>query len=272
MRDVSFGHRWGAGRFEHDALWSFVSLGGRALLALVGFLVLTRHLGTADFGRYGGILALVVAVRAFTNLGTTDLIMSGGARDPASMPGEWGRLLRVSVTVSLLGAVVIGGIGGLILPSESATTIFLIALTEFVGYGIVSGHSRAFMSLVRFPMGAAVNISYGVARLAAIGTLVAIDSRSLQSLGLLLVAAAMATALISGAVLWAECGAPRFTEPIPWRDGTALAIGVSSQSISSDIDKTMLLREGLAADTGRYTAAWRLAEYAFLGPARIRGM
>lgn len=252
-------------------MWSFISLVGRSLFAFVGFVVLTRHLGPVGFGRYGGILALVVAVRAFTNLGTKDLVMSGAARDPSSAPREWGRLLRVSLVGSVLGAVAIAGIGSVILPSESTTTIFLIALTEFIGFGVVSGQSRAFMGLGDFRAGAAVNIGYGVARLAAVGVFVAIDSRSLQTLGLLFLSAAGVTAVLSGAALWVRCGAPRFGEPVPWRDGTALAIGTSSASISADIDKTMLLRAGFLADTGRYTAAWRLAEYAFMPVHAVLG-
>jgi len=92
------------------------------LVALVTVIVLARHLGDAQYGRYTTLIAYSALVSVIADLGLSPLYTREAARSPGRIPDFLGTLLSgkvvLAVAASLVLAVALGfaGLGGLVVP------------------------------------------------------------------------------------------------------------------------------------------------------------
>jgi O-antigen/teichoic acid export membrane protein len=92
------------------------------LVALVTVIVLARHLGDAQYGRYTTLIAYSALVSVIADLGLSPLYTREAARTPGRIPEFLGTLLSgkvvLAVAASLVLAVALGfaGLGGLVVP------------------------------------------------------------------------------------------------------------------------------------------------------------
>jgi O-antigen/teichoic acid export membrane protein len=92
------------------------------LVALVTVIVLARHLGDSQYGRYTTLVAYSALVSVIADLGLSPLYTREAARSPGRIPDFLGTLLSgkvvLAVAASLALAVALGfaGLGGLIVP------------------------------------------------------------------------------------------------------------------------------------------------------------
>jgi len=253
-----------SGQLGRDTWWSLVALGGRVATSSVAFLALTRHLGADGYGVYAGFLGFVGVFTAFSTLGMNDLLLSGAARSPESFGARWGEFLRVAVPATLLLVLTVGIVQPLVLHGRDRWTLVIFAAAEFGAYVTIDGHGKALAGAGRFIDQAAVQVAYGVGRVIVVLAFVVSGSTSLRTLGIGLMALTAVASMGSSALVVARLGRPSKGGRLPITSGLALVGGQASGAISNDIDKTMLLASAAEIDAGRYAAAWRLAEYAFL--------
>jgi O-antigen/teichoic acid export membrane protein len=92
------------------------------LVALVTVIVLARHLGDAQYGRYTTLVAYSALVSVIADLGLSPLYTREAARSPGRIPDFLGTLLSgkvvLAVAASLVLAAALGfaGLGGLVVP------------------------------------------------------------------------------------------------------------------------------------------------------------
>jgi O-antigen/teichoic acid export membrane protein len=102
------------------------------LVALVTVIVLARHLGDSEYGRYTTLIAYSAIVSVLADLGLSPLYTREAARHPARIPEYLGTLLgakvALAVTASLVLAVALAfaNLGGLIVPGAA-----LLVLTTY---------------------------------------------------------------------------------------------------------------------------------------------
>jgi len=247
-------------------VWSTTGLVGSSLAAAATVMIAARQLGTARYGLYAGIGALVNLAAMFGAMGTKDILLQRVTRDRAALPGAWGVLLAANflVGVPLLG-LTIGG-AALLLPGRDLGAIALIATAEYLSAGLVKGPANAWVALDRFPLVAAVNIYDAVLRLAAALTLV-LGAPTVRQLAVALFLAMLAGSISVNLALVPVAGRPtlRWSELVDGcRRGAAFSVATISGAVQSNIDQFMLVRARLDVDAGLYAAGVRFVGYGML--------
>ena len=99
------------------------------LVALVTVIVLARHLGDAQYGRYTTLVAYSALVSVIADLGLSPLYTREAARTPGRIPDYLGTLLSgkvllaVAASLVLAAALAFAGLGGLIVPGAALLVV-----------------------------------------------------------------------------------------------------------------------------------------------------
>jgi O-antigen/teichoic acid export membrane protein len=247
-------------------MWSTVGLIGSSLATAAAVVIAARRLGTASYGVYAGIGALVNLAAMFGAMGTKDLLLQRVSRDRAALPGAWGVLLAANVVAGVPLLTVTVGLAAALLPGRDLLAIVAIATAEYVSAGLVKGPANAWVALDRFPVVAAVNILDAGLRLAAAATLLVGPAGVRQLATALLVAMAVGAVVVNVGLL-TVAGRPT----VSWselldgcRRGAAFSVSAVSGAVQSNIDQFMLVRARLDVDAGLYAAGVRFMAYSML--------
>jgi O-antigen/teichoic acid export membrane protein len=248
------------------SVWSAVGLVGSSVaMALVVF-VLARQLGTADYGVYAGIGALVLLAAAFGGMGTRQVLLQRVTRDPNELPRAWGVLLAANVVVGVPLVAATVGLAALLLPGQDLVSVALIAIAEFISAGLVKGPAAAWVALDRFPLVAAVTIFDTVLRLVAACSLL-VWTAEVRTLAIALLIVMSVGSIVVNLALGRTAGRPRFVmaELIDGcRKGAPFSVATVSGTVQSNIDQFMLLRARLEVDAGLYALGVRFIGYSML--------
>ena len=99
------------------------------LVALVTVIVLARHLGDAQYGRYTTLVAYSALVSVIADLGLSPLYTREAARTPGRIPDYLGTLLGGKVVLAVAASLVLAvaltfaGLGGLIVPGAALLVV-----------------------------------------------------------------------------------------------------------------------------------------------------
>ena len=99
------------------------------LVALVTVIVLARHLGDAQYGRYTTLVAYSALVSVIADLGLSPLYTREAARAPGRIPEYLGTLLSGKVLLAVAASLVLAvaltfaGLGGLIVPGAALLVV-----------------------------------------------------------------------------------------------------------------------------------------------------
>jgi O-antigen/teichoic acid export membrane protein len=99
------------------------------LVALVTVIVLARHLGDAQYGRYTTLVAYSALVSVIADLGLSPLYTREAARSPGRIPDFLGTLLSgkvllaVAASIVLAVALTLAGLGGLVAPGAALLVV-----------------------------------------------------------------------------------------------------------------------------------------------------
>lgn len=249
--------------------WSLLGLGGNAVLTLVAVIATTNALGVETYGVYVGMAAYVGLLAPFTIIGTSQVLVSKVSLDREAFGAAWGTVLASFVLIGTPLFVAAVLLASVILPDRDLVAIALFALAEYVGVGLLSGHGDAAMSLERYDSLAYHFIAVSAVRAIAGLSMWFSGSQDVRTLALLQLAGMVLVAV--GSARWLlQFGRPtldRATLRGDWRHGSNFAWGRVSDTIQTNVDRTMLLRYGFDADAALYGAGVRLISYGVL-PAR----
>lgn len=241
--------------------------GGRAVTSLATFLLLTRALGVRDYGFYAGVLAFTNALLPLASFGAGHLVMQRVSRDRDTLRQAWGDALLASAGGTALATALLATVGTLVIPGLPLRVILSLALSELIFVGLGEVVSYAYAAQGRFGMSAGIINAYGAARFLAIAVLYL----TTPDLDLALVATAVLTvAAVHGAtvaLMLTLKARPRFNVRRglrSMRSSGSFMISLASDSLQSDVDKTMLVAAGLPAAAGVYTAGYRVVSYSLL--------
>jgi O-antigen/teichoic acid export membrane protein len=125
------------------------------LVALVTVIVLARHLGDAQYGRYTTLIAYSALVSVVADLGLSPLYTREAARSPGRIPDYLGTLLSgkvvlaVAASLVLAAALAFAGLGGLIVPGAAllvVTTYASLLRNTFYARGRVEFEALAIVA------------------------------------------------------------------------------------------------------------------------------
>lgn len=247
-------------------MWSAIGLIGSSIAAALTVLIAARSLGTAGYGVYAGIAALVSLAATFGVLGANQILLQRVTNNRDELAAAWGVLLAANAMIGVpLLALTIGG-ASLLLPDRDLLSIALIATAEYVASGLIKGPTSTWVALDRFPIVASVNIATGVLRLMAAASLL-IWTPEIRTLAIALLVLMVFGAVALNTLLYRTAGRPTLkrAELIDGcRKGAPYSVANVSTSIQGNIDQFMLVQARLDVDAGLYAAGVRFMAYSML--------
>lgn len=241
----------------------------RVPITAVYFVAATRVLGVESFGRLTAVAAVVMIAAPFSALGSGALIVKYGATEPETTH----RWLGAGLTVSALGAVVVGALllvlSPVLIPQGTGVAILWgLVLADFIFARAADLASSVFVAREEMRVTAFCQVLLPALRLLAAAILLLTPSP--VGLGTWVLALVLSSAL-SGAICLTlavrAVGRPVLgLAPFRghWREALLFSVGIGTQNAHNDVDKAMLGRLDGPAGAGVYGAAYRFIDTAWL--------
>jgi O-antigen/teichoic acid export membrane protein len=251
----------------HNATWMF---SGRAL-QLAGriayFVIIAHALGPSGYGTFVACTALIGAMYPFVSFGSDHVMVKYASRDRTALPAYFGTTLLLTTAFGSLLTLFALVLRPRVLPASATTEMLaFIALSDLLGMPMNYICLQAFVALGEFRRCTQLlALSTGLRLVAAI-LLVTIGSTAVHW-AYLYAASTMIATVIGLAAVTRRCGLPKFQMHLLFsciREGYQFATSMASQSIYSDIDKTMLARLSTVESAAIYAVAYRFIEPALL--------
>jgi O-antigen/teichoic acid export membrane protein len=254
---------------RHDALWMMGGQGGAALLQAAYFVLIGRALGSAQYGAFVGVVAMVSVGSQFSGLGMEMLLLREVSREPAQFCVSWGRALQVTLAGAALLLLAAVTLGHLIFAREIWPLLPYVAVADGLFGRLLQVASRALQATRQMRWAAVLPVGMSAARagvaavffrLAAMGR---VGATAQSWVAMYWTASAAAALLALGLLTW-KLGWPRFQRIRLGELTEGLSFAVSSSSISAynDLDKTLLVSAGQMEAAGIYGAAYRVVDVA----------
>ncbi len=250
-------------RLRRQALWLFGGNGCALVFQALYFLLIGRLLGASEYGAFVGIAALIGVLSQFSSLGMEMVLLRTVARDRGVFPGAWARALVVSGAGFLLLFAIVWVYGRLLLPPALQALLPYLAVSDALFGKLTQLSSRAFQGAGLTRWSAGLLALTNAARALAAGALFMRSAHvSMLAWARVYCLASLAVALLAFALVTYKLGRPRRS---PLRrahllEGLSFSFSSSAITVYNDIDKSMLLSAGLAAEAGIYGAAYRILD------------
>jgi O-antigen/teichoic acid export membrane protein len=242
--------------------------GTRLLIQGLYFVLIARALGSGEYGAFAGVLALVAVLSPFSPLGMGQIIIRNVASDPTTFRCSWGNALWMTcVSGSILLCITILLSGFVLSGKVSIALVLVIGLSDLLFSGVSSVAANAFVAVEQLHRTAKVQVAMSVTRVvAALLLVLSVGHPSAFSWGVFYCVGSAAGAIYGIVLVCSKLGNPRLALRRLRSDlleGFYFAISLSSQSIYTNIDKTMLVRLSTFDAAGVYAAAYRLVDLFF---------
>lgn len=235
-------------------------------LQAVYFVLLTRLLGSSQYGAYIAIVAMVSIVNQYSTLGAGFILLRRVSADPNRFSVYWGNVLLTTLLVSPFVVAMLVGVGHYLLHGASLLPIALIAAAECVFTPLVTNCSQAFQAFEEMRRTALLSFIVNLMRaLLALVLFVGLHKISLEAWATGSVSLSMVSALFAIAAVTYYHGRPTFHPKLIFGhagEGIAFAVSCSTTSIYNDLDKVMLGNRGLDVANGIYSVAYRFLNFA----------
>jgi O-antigen/teichoic acid export membrane protein len=242
---------------------------GAALLQAAYFVLIGRALGSAQYGAFVGVVALVSVGSQFSGLGMEMLLLREVSCEPGQFAVSWGRALQVTVAGAALLLLAAVTLGHLVFARGLWPLLPYVALADGLFGRLLAVASRALQATRQMRWAAVLPVGMSAARAAVAAAffhLVRTGRTPATAAGWVAMywTASAAAALLALAVLTRRLGWPRFGRVRRGELGEGLSFAVSSSSISAynDLDKTLLVSAGQMQAAGVYGAAYRVVDVA----------
>ncbi|MEO1670615.1 MAG: oligosaccharide flippase family protein [Cyanobacteria bacterium J06631_2] len=232
------------------------------------FVILARTFAPARYGAYIGIIATVAIFMPFATWGSEKIIIQKVSRQRELFRESWGTgILKTLIFGSVLISLILVAYNFFAIPGISIYSVFAVALANliflrlndlvrdsFVGIGLLNYTARTIfiVSLNRF---------FGVLVLITL-----FDQPTIVAWTALYCFATFCAAVISTYMLVKQVDYPKFSLPTVMQNlplGFSFAVGISAQSVYTDLDKSMLAKLSTLASAGIYGAAYHILNVSF---------
>lgn len=251
-----------------NTLWAFMGQGARISIQAVYFILIARSLGAHGYGAFIGVLAFVSIMAPFASLGSGNILIKNVSRDESCFPKYWGKTLVFTFLSGALLVIVAALLSRTFLPDTIPVALVIaISLADLIFARLIESAALAYQAHQRLARASQLVVLPSVLKLLLlIGLLVYTNNPSPALWGYFYLAGALISSVAGVYLANRELGGPAFDKGIIFseiREGIYFSVGLSSQSIYNDIDKTMLARLSTLEVTGIYGAAYRILDVSF---------
>lgn len=228
--------------------------------ALALFALLLGLLDATDYGYFATATSVALIVGPIARLGAQLVLMRdiGAGRDREE---AW----RESVGVTLTGGVVIGmlwaALAPIVLPALPFVPGQLLFTQQLIPLAVADLAASYLIVNDRLADSVLLRLRFALWRLAGLAVFWALDTDSLEILGLCLIGSGTVATLdnlhLVGRVLGVRSAPLRPTTAVALR-GLPDSASSTTGTVLDSIDRPILTQAGFVADTGRYSAAMRI--------------
>lgn len=255
------------GQTARAGSWALMGQLATAVASTASFVLLARIFGPATYGLIAGSLALVLTVGLFSSFGASALVVrdiAGGRLPPAAA-------LSAALLVVVVGATTAGcalvALRPLLLPQVPLGVLMTLVVAELLANAMSACCVGSFFAVERARAAGSTVAAVGAAKVAAVAAVGTIGDRDPQTWALYYALAATIVATAAVLIAFRRYGGPvlRGHRPLSRaREGFPFSFNYAANATQNDADKILLVRFGLAAEAGMYTAAYRIVSLALL--------
>ncbi|WLR61563.1 oligosaccharide flippase family protein [Guptibacillus hwajinpoensis] len=251
-----------------NTVWMMVGQGLRLVTQSAYFVLIARALGKEGFGAFSAVLALVAILIPFSGIGSGNLLIKNVSRDTKKFSVYWGNALFMVLTTGLIlvGTTILSYT--IFLPNSiSIFLVLFIALSDILFMKFIEISGQAFIAFEKMKWTAIFQLSVSFARLIAGFIVILVYSTPTPlTWSIYYLSSTLLIAVLSIVITCKKISYPKkdLSKIIPeLKEGLYFSIGLSSQSVYNEIDKTMLAKISSLGSAGIYAAAYRLIDVGF---------
>jgi O-antigen/teichoic acid export membrane protein len=252
-----------------NTFWAACGQVSSITLQTIYFILISRMLGSYEYGLFVGMYSLVAVLSPYSTLGFGMIMLRDASRDPARLARAWGMALTV-LSGGTFAVMAIAAVSSYFLFHRNLVVIVLcIAFSDAFCTRAIELAGQAFQARHLLAWTARMNALMGLTRTlaAAFLALYCWQTHARATVQLWTFAyTAFSIAGVTAALLIVHI---RLVRPAWGRmtrrelsEGLSFSLSSSSYSIYNDIDKTMLTSYGFIQAAGTYAAAYRIIEIA----------
>jgi O-antigen/teichoic acid export membrane protein len=247
-----------------NASWMFVGQGVSLACVAVYFILVGRLLGSAEYGKYVGAMAMVSIVSRYSSLGSQELFFRYVSPNHKNFSLYWANVLVTTFTLGSLFVILLSWLGPHIAHTIPRTMILCVALSDCLCAQVTTTASRVFLAMERVRMTVTLGLLVNLLRtiLAALMLWQLHRGTALQwAVAVLIVSAIAATTAVT--LVTRFYGKPTLSPKLLRQrigEGFVFALSDSTISVYNDIDKAMLGHYGMNVANGIYAMAYRVTD------------
>ena len=244
-----------------NASWMFLGQGLSIVCQATYFILLARLLGSTEYGRYVGAVAMASILSQYSSLGSREVFFRYVTPDHEKFSPYWGNILVTTLGLGCLFTAFMTLAGPHFASTYSWRMMLCVALGDCLCAQLSAGAGRVFQALEKMSVTAAISVMINLLRtVLAAFMLCRMHTATAQqwSIASLVVSSMVAVAAI--ALITRSFGRPSFSPPLLKRrvgEGFVFALSYSADGVYNNIDKAMLGHFGMDAANGIYTMAYR---------------
>jgi O-antigen/teichoic acid export membrane protein len=248
------------------AAWMIAGQGAVFFLQALYFILLSRLLGSSEYGLFVGCSALVSIFGNFSSIGSGMVLIRYVNYDRSSFPRYWGNALLSTVVTGVVLSLLITAVGPLLLHTNAVGMIAMIAVGDCLCSKLADVAGRSFQAFERLRETAFLTALVSAVRVVAVCILTFYTSHATASMwAVASLCVSTVAALVAVIAAIALLGAPKFQPSMLLQtagEGFAYSLSSSTTSVFNDVDKAMLTHYGMNAANGVYSLAYRVIDIA----------
>lgn len=254
--------------------WMFLGQGLGLVFQTTYFFVLTRLLGSREYGIYAGTFALVSLASQYSTIGSGTVFMRYVVPDKSKFATYWGNILIITCGFSIVVSAILHLTAKFILNPDSAAVIFPVAVSVCFCTQIAAEAGRVFQAFEQLRVTAMMNLLTNIMRaIAAVAMLFLLHRASAWQWVVVSLFVSLAGALIAVVTVTVRLGKPKFDFSLLTKhaaEGFQYSFSQSTSSLYNDVDKILLSHYGMNIANGIYSLAYRVIEIATIPVFSLR--
>ncbi len=228
------------------------------------FILLARLLGTTEYGRYVGAVAIASILSQFSSLGSREVFFRYVTSDPSKFSLYWGNILVTTFSLGSIFVVFMTLAGPHLASSYSRQMLLYVALADCLCAQLTAGAGRVFQAFEKMRVTAALSVLINLLRaIIAAFMLWSLHTGNAKQWSIASLIVSLVVAITSIALVTRSFGGPAFSWNLLRRragEGFVFALSYSTDGVYNNIDKAMLGHYGMNAANGVYTMAYRVID------------
>lgn len=266
--------RLSSSKMARNAGWMLAGQGGNLFLQAGYFVMMSRLLGSTEYGIFIGAFAFTSFIATYSAMGSGTLLLRYVSTDAGRFSAYWGNVLLTTLTMSAILIFAAKITAPHLIDPASAALVVITGLANCFCGEITRNASMVFQSFERLSVTASLGLATSLVRLCAVTGMVLILHHATALQWSIASLSVSAFAAIAAAIAVTICyGWPRFSLQLMRLragEGFGYSFAFSTSTVFNDIDKTMLSHYGMRSANGIYALAYRAIDMASIPIVALR--